>query len=221
MADYKEKFDELHRAARQKARDLDQKFAIKDLVEEGARVAGAAAKRGAETVVSGAERLRVEAERMGDDAQMREATDRAAKEARKAGETLRGVAGSAGKKAGEVFEDAKTYYEHASKVYDTGARLTRASTAATAGVLKAKDWIKENPGKAAVVSVSLILGVRLGASFPGLDAVLLGSHPHWLTHSALPVWGLKKASDKFDGYLRKQEELIAAGQVKRGRARAS
>jgi hypothetical protein len=213
MADYKEKLDELHRAARQKARDLDEKFAIKDLVEEGVRVAGAAAKRGAETVVSGAERLRVEAERLGDDAQVREATDRAAKEARKAGDALRNAAGSAGKKAGEVFDDARSYYENASKVYDTSAKLTRASTAAAAGVLKAKDWVKQNPGKAAVVSFSLILGVRLGASFPGLDAVLLGSHPHWLTHSALPVWGLKKASDKFDGYLRKQEELIAAGQL--------
>lgn len=213
MADYKEKFDELHRAARKKAQDLDEKFAIKDLVEEGVRKAGAAARRGAETVASGAERLRVEAERLGDDAQVREATDRAAQEARKAGDALRNVAGSAGKKAGEVFDDARTYYENASKVYDTSAKLTRASSAAAAGVLKAKVWVKQNPGKAAAVSFSLILGVRLGASFPGLDAVLLGSHPHWLTHSALPVWGLKKASDKFDGYLRKQEELIAAGQL--------
>lgn len=213
MSDYKEKLDELHRAARRKAKDLDEKFAIKDLVEEGARRAGAAARRGAETVASGAERLRAEAERLGEDDQMRDATGRASEEVRKAGEVIRNAAGTAGKKAGEVFEDAKTYYEHASKVYDTSARLTRASTAATAGVLKAKEWVKENPGKAAVVSFSLVLGIRMGASFPGLDAVLLGSHPHWLTHSALPVWGLKKASDKFDGYLRKQEELIAAGQL--------
>jgi hypothetical protein len=213
MSDYKEKFEEFQRAARQKAQDLDSKFAIKDLVEEGARRAGAAAKRGAGVVANGAERLRAEAERLGDDEQMRQATERAAEEARRAGEVLRNAAGSAGKKAGEVFSDAKTYYEHASKVYDTSARLTRASSAATAGVLKAKDWIKENPGKAAAVSFSLVLGIRLGASFPGLDAILLGSHPHWLTHSALPVWGLKKASDKFDGYLRKQEELIAAGQL--------
>ncbi|MDQ2855964.1 MAG: hypothetical protein M3R68_06525, partial [Acidobacteriota bacterium] len=213
MADYKEKFDELHRAARRKAQDLDQKFAIKDLVEEGARMAGAAARRGAETVASGAERLRSEAERMNDDGQVREATDRATKEARKAGEALRSAAGTAGKKAGEVYEDAKAYYEQASKVYDTSARLTRASTAATAGVLKAKDWIKENPGKTAVIGFSLVLGVRMGSSLPGLDAILLGSHPHWLTHSALPVLGLKMASDKFDGYLRKQEELIAAGQL--------
>ncbi len=53
----------------------------------------------------------------------------------------------------------------------------------------------------------------MGASFAGLDAVLLGAHPHWLTHSALPVYGLGKASEKFDNYLKKQEELISAGQL--------
>src|SRR2546426_6843923 len=42
----------------------------------------------------------------------------------------------------------------------------------------------ENPGKAALISFSLVLGVRMGAALPGLDAVLLGAHPHWLTHSA-------------------------------------
>src|SRR5262245_10036927 len=213
MADYKEKLDELHRAARRKAQDLDEKFSISELVEEGARRASAAARRGAETVVNGAERLRAEAERLGEDEQLREATNRAANEARKASEVIRNAADSAGKKAGEAFEGAKTYYEQASKVYDTSARLTRASTAATAGVLKARDWIKENPGKAAVVSFSLVLGVRMGASFPGLDAVLLGAHPHWLTHSALPVFGLRKASEKFDKYLREQEELIGKGQL--------
>lgn len=217
MADYREKLDELHRAARRKARDLDEKFAISDLVEEGARVAGAAARRGAETVLNGAEKVRAEAERLTDDEQMREVAERTAREAadgaRKAGETLRDVAGVAGKKAGEVFDDAKTYYRRASQAYDSGARLTRASAAATTGVLKARDWIKENPGRAAVVSFSLILGVRMGASFPGIDAVLLGSHPHWLTHSALPVWGLRKAGEKFDGYLRKQEELIGKGEL--------
>jgi hypothetical protein len=217
MADYKEKLDELHQAARRKARELDEKFAIKDLVDEGARVAGEAAKRGAETVVSGAGRIRSEAERLTNDADVTEAAHRAANEAgrvaRKAGETFRNVAGSAGKKAGAVFDDAKTYYDHASRAYDTSAKVTRASTAATAGVLKARNWIKANPGKAAVVGFSLVLGVRTGVAFPGLDAVLLGSHPHWLTHSALPVYGLRKASEKFDGYLRKQEELISRGEL--------
>lgn len=217
MADYKEKIDEWQQAARRKARELDEKFAISDLVGESARVAGEAAKRGAETMASGAERLRAEADRLSDDEEMGEAARRATSEAirgaKKAGKVVRDVAGGAGKKAGDVFEDAKGYYDRASHLYDTGAKFTRASSAATAGLIKARDWVKENPGKAAVVSFSLVLGIRMGASLPGLDAVLLGAHPHWLTHSALPVYGLRKASQKFDTYLRKQEELIGRGEL--------
>ncbi|HEX5603983.1 MAG TPA: hypothetical protein VFX63_15590 [Pyrinomonadaceae bacterium] len=214
MADYKEKLDEWQQAARRKARELDEKYSISDLVGEGARAAGEAAKRGAESVAGGAERLRSEAERLTEDDEISDAARRAANETvknvKKAGKAVRDVAGDTGKR---VYDDAKTYYERASTIYDTGARFTRASTAATTGLLKARDWIKENPGKAAVVSVSLVLGIRAGAAFPGLDAVLLGSHPHWLTHSALPVWGLHKASEKFDNYLKKQEELIARGEL--------
>ena len=214
MADYKEKFDEWQQAARRKARELDEKFAISDLVGEGARAAGDAARRGAETIGSGAERLRTEAERFTDEEEVGDAARRAASETvknvKKAGKAVREAAGDTGKR---VYDDAKTYYERASQFYDTSARLTRASSAATSGLLKARDWIKENPGKAAVVSVSLVLGIRAGAAFPGLDAVLLGAHPHWLTHSALPVWGLHKVSEKFDGYLKKQEELIARGEL--------
>jgi hypothetical protein len=217
MADYKDKIDEWQQAARRKARELDEKFAISDLVGEGARVAGEAAKRGAETVANGAERLRVEAERLADDEEVGEAARRAAsgtvRGVKKAGEVFRDVAGDAGKKASEVLEDAKKHYDRASQIYGAGASFTRASTAATSGLLKARDWIKENPGKAAVVSVSLVLGIRTGAAFPGLDAVLLGAHPHWLTHSALPVYGLRKASERFDNYLKKQEELIGRGEL--------
>ena len=217
MADLKDKLDEWQDAMRRKARELDEKLAISDLVGEGARVAGEAARKGAETVASGAERLRAEAERLSDDEEVGEAAKRAAsgtvRGVKKAGEVFRDVAGDAGKKAGDVLGDAKNYYDRASQIYGTGAAFTRASAAATTGVLKAKDWIKENPGKAAVVSVSLVLGVRAGAALPGLDAVLLGSHPHWLTHSALPVYGLHKAFGKFDEYLKKQEELIGRGEM--------
>src|SRR3954468_10973784 len=214
MADYKEKLDEWQQAARRKARELDEKYSISDLVGEGARAAGEAARRGADTVAGGAERLREEAERLTDEDEVGETARRAASETvknvKRAGKVMRDVAGDTGKR---VYDDAKTYYDRASHVYDTGARFTRASTAATAGALKARDWIKANPGKAAVVSVSLVLGIRAGAAFPGLDIVLLGTHPHWLTHSALPVWGLKKASEKFDEYLKKQEARIAAGEL--------
>src|SRR2546426_6618440 len=217
MADYKEKFDDLHRAARRKARELDEKLGVKGIVEDGARIAGDAARRGAQTIANGAEHLRAGAGRLADETNWRETAGRAADEAKRrakdAGKIIRDAAGPAGKKAEKVFDDAVGYAATATKMAGKGVHATRASAAATAGIIKAKDWVKENPGKAAAVSFSLILGVRLGASFPGLDAVLLGSHPHWLTHSALPVWGLKKASEKFEAYLHKQEARIAAGEL--------
>jgi hypothetical protein len=221
MADYKETIDEWQKTVRRKARELDEKYSISEKVDEGARVAGEAAKRGAKTLTIGAEKLRVEAERLAEDGDIndtaRRTADEAVRGAKKAGEVIRDVAGEAGKKAGkkagEVIDEAKTYYDRASQFYDTSAKVTRASTAASAGILKAREWIKENPGKAAVVSFSLVLGVRMGAALPGLDAVLLGAHPHWLTHSALPIFGARKLSERFNDYLRKQEELIAAGQL--------
>ncbi|HKY27080.1 MAG TPA: hypothetical protein VJM12_03960 [Pyrinomonadaceae bacterium] len=217
MADYKEKIEEWQRAARRKARELDEKYSISDLVEESSRIAGEAAKRGAETFADGAERLRAEAERLSEDGEVSDTARRLARDAKRgakqAGDTFRDVAGNAGKKAGEVIDEAKAYYDRASRAYDTGARITRASSAASLGLLKARDWIKENPGKAALVSFSLVLGIRMGASFPGLDSVLLGSHPHWLTHSALPVWGVRKLSEKFEKHLKNQEELIGQGKL--------
>jgi len=80
MADYKDKLDEWREAARRKARELDEKYGIKERVEESARVAGDAARRGAEKVAEGAERARTEAERLGDDFEVREAARRAAEE---------------------------------------------------------------------------------------------------------------------------------------------
>jgi len=217
MAYYKEKLDDLHRAAKRKARELDEKLGVKGIVEDGARIAGDAARRGAQTIANGAEHLRAEAGRFADESNLRETAGRAADEAKRrakdAGKIIRDAAGPMGKKAEKVFDEAVGYAATATKMAGKGVHATRASAAATAGIMKAKDWVKENPGKAAAVSFSLILGVRLGAAFPGLDAVLLGSHPHWLTHSALPVWGLKKASEKFDEYLKKQEARIAAGEL--------
>jgi hypothetical protein len=217
MTDYKEKFDDLHRAAKRKAREIDEKLNVTGMVEDTARVAGDAARRGAQTIAGGAEQLRAEAGKFADDNNLREtagkAMDEAKRRAKDAGKIIRDAAGPAGKKAEKVFDEAVDYATTATKIAGKGVRATRATAAATAGLMKAKEWVKENPGKAAAVSFSLILGVRLGASFPGIDAVLLGSHPHWFTHSALPVLGLKKVSEKFDEYLQKQEARIAAGEL--------
>jgi hypothetical protein len=214
MADYKEMIEEWQKTVRRKARELDEKFAISDLVDEGSRAAGNAARRGADKLRSEAERFSGEGE-LGDTA--RRAADEALRGAEKAGKIIQDAAGDvgkqAGKTAGEMFDDAKTYYDRASHFYETSAKVTRASTAASAGISKAREWIKENPGKAALVSFSLVVGVRMGTALPGLDAVLLGAHPHWLTHSALPIFGARRLSEKFNDYVRKQEELMANGEL--------
>jgi hypothetical protein len=223
MTDYRDKLDEWQRTARRKARELDEKFKIKDRVEDSARAAQDVARKGAETLAEGAERVRAEAGRLSEEYEVRERAHKAAEDAariaREAGETIRGAAGSAGEKAGDVIDGAKHYYERASRFATGSARLARASVATSAGVIKARSWIKKNPGKAAIVTISLVAGARIGASFPSLDAVLLGSHPHWFTHSALPVYGLRKISEKYDGYLRKRETLIAEGNLTEAEAR--
>ncbi|MCA1593222.1 MAG: hypothetical protein LC754_11345 [Acidobacteria bacterium] len=236
MADYRDKLDEWREAARRRARELDEKYGIKERVEEGARVATEAARRGAEKVADGAERAHAEAERLGEEFDLREragevrghaqdageqakrAAEEAARVAREAREKLRAHGRKAGVKAGEVIGSAKQYYERASRVYDFSARATRLTTASTVGAFRAYDWARRNPKRAITVTLSLAAGVRLGAALPGLDAVLIGAHPHWFTHSALPVWALRRAGKKFDSYLREREQLLARGELSKAEA---
>lgn len=213
MSEYKDKLDEWQQTARRKARELDEKFGVTDRMGEGARIAQEAVKRGAETI----DGVRAEAERLDQEFEItnraRKAAGEAAQRARDVSEHVVGAAGGATEKADQVFEAARDYYQKAARFYETSAGVTRATAAVSETAVKAGHWIKENPGKTAIVGFSLVLGVRLGAAFPGLDAVLLGSHPHWLTHSALPVYGLRKASEKFDEYLKSQEKLAASGEL--------
>src|ERR1700693_4186491 len=99
MTDYKEKFDDLHRAAKRKARELDEKLNVTGMVEDTARVAGDAARRGAQTFANGAEQLRAEAGRFADETNLRETAGRAADEAKRrakeAGKIIRAAAGPA------------------------------------------------------------------------------------------------------------------------------
>ena len=158
MADYKEKLDDLHRAAKRKAQELDEKLGVSGMVGDTARVAGDAARRGAKSIAEGAEHLKAEAERFADDPNVREtarrATDEAKRRAKDAGRTIRDAAsdagkiirdnaGPAGKKAEKAFDDAVSYATTATKMAGTGLRATKASAAASAGLLKAKDWVKK------------------------------------------------------------------------------
>jgi hypothetical protein len=224
LADYKDRLGEWGEAARRKARELDERYKIKERVEDGARTAQEAARRGAARVAEETERARAEAERLGVDfevteraAELREQARRLAEEAeraaRAAGGHVKGAAEAGAGRAGEVFGGAKRQYEHAAKVVGAGARVSRLTTAAGAGAYRAYGWARANPKQAVLVTLSVAAGVQGGALFPRLDAVLLGAHPHWLTHSALPVWALQLAGSAFDKYLREREELISRGKL--------
>ena len=224
MADYKDRLGEWGEAARRKARELDERYKIKERVEEGARTAQEAARRGAARVAEETERARAEAERLGEDFDVRDraeelrgraarVAEEAERAARAAGERVRGVAGAGAERAGEVFGGARRHYERAAKAVGTGARVSRLTAAAGAGAYRAYDWARANPKQAVVVTLSVAAGVQAGAFFPRLDGVLLGAHPHWLTHSALPIWALRKAGTAFDKYLREREELIGRGEL--------
>src|SRR5438132_5152583 len=101
MADYKGKLDDLHRAAKRKARELDDKLGVKGIVADGARIAGDAARRGTQTIANGAEHLCAEAGRLADETNLRDsagrATDEAKRRAKDAGKIVREAAGDAGK----------------------------------------------------------------------------------------------------------------------------
>lgn len=177
-----------------------------ETVKEGVRLAQDAAQPVAESFSDTAGKVREQAERVDEVFDLRERT-------REAGARMRQAAATATATASSVFTGAQKIYDQAGKAYGKGASLKRATDAALAGARKAATWAQENPLKAGAVTASVVLGIPLGAAFPSLDAVLFGAHPHWFTHSALPVYGLRKAGEKFDEYLQKQEKLIAEGKL--------
>jgi hypothetical protein len=202
--------EEFSEAARRKARELDEKYNLREKMEEGARAASDAARKGAEKLAENADRLQDELELK---ERGRRAAEDAARAAREAGEAFRQAGKEAGARAEEIFGDAREYYQRAARFYDVSSSFARGSVAAAAGLSRLHRWARENPKEAAIVTLSVVAGVRLGSSFPLLDAILLGSHPHWITHSALPVYALRKAGEKFDSYLKEREQLVALGNL--------
>jgi hypothetical protein len=210
MAEYRERIEQWRELARRKARELDEKYRIKERVEEGARVAQEAARRGAE-------RLQTEAARLDDEYDVRERARRAAERAtqtmRDASRQFRSARRTASSHAEQFWGKAQSYYERASRAYDASARVARATTLTAGGLARLRRWARRHPQEAVMVSLSLVTGVRLGNAFPALDGLLLGAHPHWFTHSALPIYALRKIGAKFDDYLRERERLIELGKL--------
>jgi hypothetical protein len=241
MANYKEKLDELRRNAHEKVKEFDEKFGITEKLSDGARLAQDAAKSGAEALKEGteklfveAEKLRVEAEKIAADAEVSEsartAAREAARQAKSVAENLRETAERVGsqavefakenlnlspERAGDFFNTARENVANAARKtadwFNFGVGWTRIFNNAVSGISKAAQWTNENPLKAAGTGFSLLLGLRLGSGLP-----LLGTH--WFFNSAAPIWGLKKASEQFEKYLTKREELIKNGDLPQAEA---
>jgi len=142
--------------------------------------------------------------------------------ANQAQETIKSTTGNlrdgvktAGAQAEEFFGNAKQYYEYASTAADTGVKSARVTNSLSKVVANARKWIKENPGKSAVVTFSMIAGTRIGAIFPNLDVVIIGAGAagNWFFHSATAQYGLRRLTEKYADYLKTQEQLINDGKL--------
>ena len=194
-------FDQLRDAARRAAQELDERFDLKNKVEQGMDTAGDMARK-AESKINEAARA------------ARERLDKF-DEQYKVTENLRDKAAKAEDAARDVFGAAQSYYTRAEQAYNLSASGARVVEAAFSGVEKARAWIKENPGKTAVVTFSMIAGVRMGSALPSLGVTILGAGAanNWFFHSALPIVGLRKLTEKYNDYLKEQERMLAEGKL--------
>ncbi|MFY9554172.1 MAG: hypothetical protein WAV47_05565 [Blastocatellia bacterium] len=230
------KLDELRRRAEEAARQIDEKFEIKSKLDRGARATTDALRKGADAATSTLDAAREEVSRLDREHKVKERVANSARRAadatqdalRRSGikEKATEVANDASQKASEVvndarqtasdlFGEAKQYYENASGAARAGASAARLPSSLVNTIASARRWAQKNPGKAAVVSLAFIAGTRAGSAFSSLDVVLLGAGGagNVLFHSAIAPYGLRKLSEKYDGYLKRQEELIREGKL--------
>ncbi|QQS45284.1 MAG: hypothetical protein IPM66_15190 [Acidobacteriota bacterium] len=209
-------FDQLREAARRTAQDLDEKLDLKGRIDQAGKVAGEAARKAEETVTQASTAAREQFDKIDQEYRV---SDNLRQSATRAEESIRqgaeGFSKAAEETARDVFGSAQTYYRRAEQAYNLGSSGARLTEAAVSGYDKARVWIRENPGKTAVVTFSMIAGVRAGSALPGLGATILGAGGagNWFLHSALPIVGIRKLTERYDQYLKEQEKRIAEGQM--------
>lgn len=228
--DYLKKIDELRSAMKRKAEETDRRFNVSSHIDQAARTAGDALRTGTDVAKSGLDAARKAASQIHIDPKITEqakdaanaASDVAKAAATEAGDAAKSVTASlktgakvATDQASDFFGEARQYYEAASSAASAGASAATVAASLVGAVNSAKTWVKENPGKATVVTLSLIAGVKAGAAWPGLDVTILGAGAsgHWLFHSAVGSYGMYKLSDKYMGYLKERERLLSEGRL--------
>ncbi|HVF88534.1 MAG TPA: hypothetical protein VNH22_00615 [Blastocatellia bacterium] len=226
------KLDELRRRAEQAARELNEKYDIKSRLDQGARAATDALRKGTEAASSGINVAKEEVSRIDREHKISESVSEGAKRATEsargaaatAEETFRNsgapekasdMASEARSKATDLFGEARKYYDNATGAARASVSAARLPSSVQGAVTSARAWVKENPGKTAIVSLALIAGARAGSAFSTLDVTLLGAGGagNWFFHSAIVPYGLRKLSEKYEGHLKNQETLLREGRL--------
>lgn len=266
---YADRIDEWRRKAQEKAKELDEKYKLKNKLDEGLKAAENVVKKGAESVGDAAESVKesvtdvtkagIDATKAGINAasnaasataqavqqglhnledehkvtenlkeNVKKASEKAeeafrhgahaANEAFKSGsakasDAFRAGSAKASSVASDFSEKARGYYEKASDAYNFGKAATRATGTVIDTISTTIEWVKTNPGKAAIVSLSLVVGTRIGWGFPNLDVTIIGQKGHWFFRSAVLAYTSRKLSEKYLAYLKRQEELVSSGQL--------
>lgn len=239
MSDYKERFEEWQKAAKEKLGEIDKQFGIKDKIEEGAKAVKETAQKGAETLKEGVDKIKAEAEKseLGKQA-VKVAEDTAktagktAKKAWEASEPIRNVAEDAGEKAGDVIKEAgqkageviNFTAERAGEVFDearesvetTAQRISKMLGLGVSWTKTIDSTIKTLNKTTEWVTENPVQAATTGVSMvvgAGLGAGFTLLSSNWFFHSALPFYGVKKVGDEFQNYLKKQEEQISKGEL--------
>lgn len=225
MADYKDRFDKWQKDAKEKFDEIDKQLGLKDKIGEGVRVVAETAKTGAEKIKAEAEKSEVGKQAVKAAESTIKTAGETAKDAWSASEPVRETAkdvgstagkvageviSSTGEKAGEVFDGAMgTIHSGArtvEKAFNLGAGFTRTVDSAMNAFSRTAVWAAENPLQAAATGASMAVGAGLGVVFTGISS-------HWFFNSAIPAWSVKQLGERFDGYLRSQEEKIEKGKL--------
>lgn len=235
------KLEELRRRAEEAARQLDEKYEIKSKFDQGTRAATDALRKGAEATTSALDKAREEASRINREHKITERINETAKRAAEAAEeTLESsgvkkkaseaasearerasaAAQEAKEKASDLFGEARRFYENTTGAARAGASAARLPASLLSAIQSARRWAKRNPGKSAIISLAFIAGARAGSAFSSLDVTLLGAGGagNWLFHSGLAPYGMRKLAERYERYLKKQDELIREGKLSEAEA---
>ena len=217
--------DDLKNRAERAARELDDKYKIKSKLDEGAKVATDALKKGVDVAASGLDKARDEVTRIDRERGISQKVSDGFKQAAAKADQVWTDSGAKAKtgefvddakaKASDIFGEAKSYYQEASGAARATASATRLPSSVISAVKSGRRWMKENPGKAAAVSLAFVAGTQAGSAFTSLDVALLGAGGagSWLFHSAIVPYGLRKLTEKYESNLKRREALLAEGKL--------